>query len=64
MYVTVMVVENYSVVFPWTMFSASVDQAFTKLFEEVQPQVDTDCTSVKCFLSTIKGLLTFTKSCY
>ena len=39
------------------MLNASVDHTFVNLLEEVQLQVHTDCTSVKCFLSTIKDSL-------
>ena len=60
MYVTVSVVKNWRVFLPWTMFDASVDHTFAKLFEEVHQldsssahcstsQAATESASVKCF---------------
>ena len=60
MFVTVRVVKNSKVFLPWTMFDASVDRTFAKLFEEVH-QLDSSsaycstsqAATEKCFLSTI-----------
>ena len=48
MYVTVSVVKNSRVFLPWTMFDASVDHNFAKLFEEVH---QLDSSSAHCSTS-------------
>ena len=48
MYLTVSVVKNSRVFLPWTMFDASVDHNFAKLFEKVH---QLDSSSAHCSTS-------------
>ena len=66
MYVTVSVVKNSRVFLPWTMFDASVDHNFAKLFEEVH-QLDSSsahCSTSQAAMSVCKCEVLFIGDCF
>ena len=62
MYVTVSLVKNSRIALPWTMFNASSDHTFAKLFEDVELHIGSgstsaDSASASCSISAVKECL-------